>query len=182
MKKTLIIIGAVVASIIIIIFIGQGVKNKAIRIEEGIENASGNIRVEEKRRYDLIPNLIETVKEYDQHEYNTLVNLVKERGYDLETSEHIKLMINAVAEAYPDLKSQKNYQDLMNELAITENKIAEIRKFYNKEVTSYKRFVRQFPNKQILFLTGYDAKDYERLEFENTSVDAPKVNFNRRQE
>ena len=86
-------------------------------------------------------------------------------------------MIAAVAEAYPDLKSQKNYQELMNELAITENKIADIRKFYNKEVTDYKRFVRQFPNKQILGLSGYEVKDYERLEFENTSADAPKDLF-----
>lgn len=179
MKKTFIIIGAVVASILIFVFIFQGVKNNAIRIEEGIENASGNIRVEEKRRFDLIPNLVETVKEYDQHEYNTLVNLVKERGNNAKSADEIKLMIAAVAEAYPDLKSQKNYKELMNELSITENKISEIRKFYNKEVTEYKRFTRQFPNKQILSLTGYDVKEYERLEFENSSVDAPKVNFNR---
>jgi LemA protein len=88
-------------------------------------------------------------------------------------------MIEAVAEAYPDLKAQKNYQELMNELSISENKIADIRKFYNKEVTSYKRFVRQFPNKQILSMMGYEIKDYERLEFKNTSVDAPKNLFNK---
>ena len=177
MKKGLIIAGAVISAIIIIILIIQGVKNKAIRMEEQIENASGNIRVEEKRRFDLIPNLIECVKAYDEHEYNTLVNLVKERGSNSKSADDIKLMINAVAEAYPDLKSQKNYQDLMNELSITENKISEIRKFYNKEVTNYKRFTKQFPNKQLLSLTSYEIKNYQRLEFENSSVDAPKVQF-----
>ena len=65
----------------------------------------------------------------------------------------------------------------MNELAITENKISEMRKYYNKKVTNYKRFIRQFPNKQILNMMGYEFKDYERLEFENTSVDAPAVKF-----
>lgn len=177
MKKGLIIALAVISAIIIVILTIQGVKNKAIRMEEQIENASGNIRVEEKRRFDLIPNLIECVKAYDEHEYNTLVNLAKERGNDQKSADDIKLMISAVAEAYPDLKSQKNYQDLMNELSITENKIAEIRKFYNKEVTNYKRFTKQFPNKQLLSLTSYEVQDYQRLEFENSSVDAPKVQF-----
>ena len=182
MKKSLLIVGAVVAVILVTIFIGMGVENSAISYEENIENASGNIRVEEKRRFDLIPNLVETVKEYDKHEYETLVGVINARkngnGKGADIGE-IKVMIEAVAEAYPDLKAQKNYQELMNELSISENKIADIRKFYNKEVTSYKRFVRQFPNRQILSMMGYEVKDYERLEFKNTSVDAPKNLFNK---
>lgn len=179
MKKALLIIGAIAAVVLVSLFVVMGVENSAISYEENIEQASGNIRVEEKRRFDLIPNLVETVKEYDKHEYETLVAVVEARkgNADAGTIEEVKAMIAAVAEAYPDLKAQKNYQELMNELAITENKIADIRKFYNKEVTDYKRFVRQFPNKQILSLRGYEVKDYERLEFENTSVDAPKDLF-----
>lgn len=179
MKKALLIIGAIAAVVLISLFVVMGVENSAISYEENIENASGNIRVEEKRRFDLIPNLVETVKEYDKHEYETLLAAVNARkgNADYGSIEEVKTMIAAVAEAYPDLKSQKNYQELMNELAITENKIADIRKFYNKEVTDYKRFVRQFPNKQILGLRGYEVKDYERLEFENTSADAPKDLF-----
>ena len=178
MKKTLLIIGAVVASILTVIFIVMGVKNRAISYEESIENTSGDIRVEEKRRFDLIPNLVETVKQYDKHEYETLVGVVESRkGGNVENIDDIKTLISAVAEAYPDLKAQKNYQELMNELAITENKIATMRKYYNKNVTEYKRFIRQFPNKQILSLGGYETKDYERLEFENTSIDAPTVKF-----
>ena len=180
MKKFLIIGVAIIAVILMIVFINQGVQNKAITLEEQIENTSGNIRVEEKRRFDLIPNLVEAVKAYDEHEYKTLTDAIKARGANMtdKQADEIKMMIAAVAEAYPDLKSQKNYQDLMNELAITENKIAEMRKYYNRTVTDYKRYIRQFPSKQILNIMGYDFKDYERLAFENSSVDAPKLNFN----
>lgn len=173
MKKILLIVAAVAAVILTIVFVVMGVENKAISYEESIENTAGNIRVEEKRRFDLIPNLVDCVKEYDEHEYNTLKAIVDGRGNSSESVNEVKNLIAAVAEAYPDLKAQKNYQELMNELSITENRIADMRKFYNKNVTSYKRYIRVFPNKQLLSLRGYENKDYERLEFENTSVDAP---------
>ena len=177
MKKIFLIIGVIAAVVLLCVFINQGVQNRAISLEEQIENTASNIRAEEKRRFDLIPNLVECVKAYDEHEYKTLVDVVNARAQNGTSADEIKTMIAAVAEAYPDLKSQKNYQDLMNELAITENKIVEIRKYYNKSVTNYKRFVRMFPNKQILNMINYEVKDYERLEFKNSSVDAPKVNF-----
>lgn len=178
MKKTLIIILAVVAVVLIGIFTAQGVKNSAIRMEEQISNSVDNIKTEEKRRFDLIPNLVECVKAYDEHEYKTLTDVVAARGQNNgATADEIKTMIAAVAEAYPDLKSQKNYQDLMNELAITENKISDHRKVYNRNIAKYNQFVRQFPNKQFLNMANYDVQTYERLEFENTSVDAPKVSF-----
>lgn len=179
MKKVLLVIGAIVAFILFVFLLGLGVENHAIGQEEAIENTAGDIRVEEKRRFDLIPNLVECVKAYDEHEYKTLTDLVKGRSGDSDskTAAEIRTQIKAVAEAYPDLKSQKNYQELMNELAITENKIAEMRKFYNRNVTDYKRYLRQFPSKQLLSMRGYEAKEYERLEFENSSVDAPTVRF-----
>ena len=178
MKKVLVIVLALVAIILLSIFAVQGVKNRAISYEESIEQADSYVKAEEKRRFDLIPNLVECVKAYDEHEYKTLIELAKARsnGSDADVKE-IKTQIAAVVERYPDLKSQKNYQDLMNELALTENKIVEVRKAYNQQVTRYKRFVRQFPSKQLLSLTDYEVLDYERLEFENSSVDAPKVSF-----
>ena len=178
MKKVLVIVLALVAIVLLSIFAVQGVKNRAISYEESIEQADSYVKAEEKRRFDLIPNLVECVKAYDEHEYKTLIELAKARsnGSDADVKE-IKTQIAAVVERYPDLKSQKNYQDLMNELALTENKIVEVRKAYNQQVTRYKRFVRQFPSKQLLSLTDYEVVDYERLEFENSSVDAPKVVF-----
>lgn len=178
MKKVLVTILALVSLVLLFVFSVQGVKNRAISYEESIERASSYVKAEEKRRFDLIPNLVECVKAYDEHEYKTLTELAKARstGTDADVKE-IKTQIAAVVERYPDLKSQKNYQDLMNELALTENKIVEVRKAYNQQVTRYKRFVRQFPSKQLLSLTDYEVLDYERLEFENSSVDAPKVSF-----
>ena len=178
MKKVLVIVLALVGIVLLSIFAVQGVKNRAISYEESIEQADSYVKAEEKRRFDLIPNLVECVKAYDEHEYKTLIELAKARsnGSDADIKE-ITTQIAAVVERYPDLKSQKNYQDLMNELALTENKIVEVRKAYNQQVTRYKRFVRQFPSKQLLSLTNYEVLDYERLEFENSSVDAPKVSF-----
>lgn len=178
MKKVLVIVLALVGVVLLSIFAVQGVKNRAISYEESIEQADSYVKAEEKRRFDLIPNLVECVKAYDEHEYKTLIELAKARsnGSDADVKE-ITTQIAAVVERYPDLKSQKNYQDLMNELALTENKIVEVRKAYNQQVTRYKRFVRQFPSKQLLSLTDYEVLDYERLEFENSSVDAPKVSF-----
>lgn len=178
MKKILVIVLALVGIVLLFVFSVQGVKNRAISYEESIEQADSYVKAEEKRRFDLIPNLVECVKAYDEHEYKTLIELAKARsnGSDADVKE-IKTQIAAVVERYPDLKSQKNYQDLMNELALTENKIVEVRKAYNQQVTRYKRFVRQFPSKQLLSLTDYEVLDYERLEFENSSVDAPKVSF-----
>ena len=178
MKKILVIVLALVGVVLLSIFAVQGVKNRAISYEESIEQADSYVKAEEKRRFDLIPNLVECMKAYDEHEYKTLVELAKARsnGSDADVKE-ITTQIAAVVERYPDLKSQKNYQDLMNELALTENKIVEVRKAYNQQVTRYKRFVRQFPSKQLLSLTDYEVLDYERLEFENSSVDAPKVSF-----
>ena len=181
MKKWIIFIAAIIAVFGVLYMISFSVENRAISYEEVIENTGGDIRVEEKRRYDLIPNLVECVKQYDLHEYNTLKDVIAARGGnsngDGKAVDEIKAAINVVVEKYPELKSQKNYQDLMNELSITENKISQMRKHYNKNLTDYKRFVRQFPSKQFLSLRGYEVKDYERLSFETSSVDAPKNIF-----
>lgn len=181
MKKGLILIVAVIAVLVLGFIICMNVENRAISYEEVIENTGGDIRVEEKRRYDLIPNLVECVKQYDLHEYNTLKDVIAARGGsnggDAKSVDEIKAAINVVVEKYPELKSQKNYQDLMNELSITENQISQMRKHYNKNVTDYNLFVRQFPSKQILSVRGYEIKDYEQLTFENSSVDAPRNLF-----
>lgn len=170
-----ILIGLVV--IIAVVFLGifaiQGVQNKAISLEEQINTAQSEIKVQEKRRADLIPNLVDCVQAYDQHEYQTLMDVVNARGANTDASvNEIQTMIQAVAEAYPELKSSENYRELMNELATTENLIANYRSNFNKWVKSYNQYVRKFPNRQFLGMLGYEVLDYEYLNY-NVSEDAP---------
>ena len=172
-KITLITIAIIIAAILLGVFAFQGVQNKAISLEEQIYTAHSDIDVQQKRRADLIPNLVDCVKAYDKHEYQTLMDVVNARGTDSDQSvAEIQTMIQAVAEAYPDLKSNENYKDLMNELATTENLIANYRSNYNKWIKSYNQYVRKFPNKQILSMLGYEAMSYTYLNY-NTSADAP---------
>jgi LemA protein len=168
------IIAAVVAAIVLLfVGIGFGIQNTAISYEEQIKDSHSNIKVQEKRRADLIPNLVDCVKAYDKHEYRTMMDVVKARGSSSdETVSEVQTMINAVAEAYPELKSNSNYKELMNELAITENHIADYRSSYNKVVKEYKQFVRKFPNAQFLGIFGYQIEEYDYLDY-NVSSDAP---------
>lgn len=173
MKKALIIIGIILAVILLTVFALNGVPNKVISYEEQITTAQSEIKIQEKRRADLIPNLVDCVKEYDKHEYETLMAVVEARGTNTDSSANeIKTMINAVAEQYPDLKSNENYKELMNELSTTENKIAQVRSNYNEWVTKYNSYTKKFPNKQVLNLLGYEVAEYQKLTFD-VSSDAP---------
>lgn len=172
-KLTLIIVGIVLAITLFIVFLLNNVPNKVISYEEQITTAQSEIKIQEKRRVDLIPNLVDCVKEYNKHEYETLMAVVEARGANSDSSvQEIQTMINAVAEQYPDLKSDKNYKELMNELSTTENKIAQVRSNYNEWVTRYNSYTRKFPNRQILSFLGYEVTEYQKLEFDVTS-DAP---------
>ena len=172
-KVILITIAIIVAVIMLFVFALQGVQNKAISLEEQIGTAQSEINVQEKRRADLIPNLVDCVKAYDEHEYQTLIDVVNARGVDSDQSvAEIQTMINAVAEAYPELKSSENYRELMNELATTENLIANYRSNYNTWVKNYNQYIRKFPNKPILNMLGYEAMNYSYLNY-NVSEDAP---------
>lgn len=172
-KLTLIIIGIVLALILFVVFALNSVPNKVISYEEQITTAQSEIKIQEKRRADLIPNLVDCVKEYDKHEYETLMAVVETRGTSSDSSvQEIQTMINAVAEQYPDLKSNENYKELMNELSTTENKIAQVRSNYNEWVTKYNFYTKRFPNRQILGFLGYEATEYQKLTFDAPS-DAP---------
>lgn len=173
MKPILIAIIVSISVFIFGIFSIQNVQNKAISLEEQINTAQSEIKVQEKRRADLIPNLVDCVKAYDEHEYQTLLNVVNARGSSSDESvQEIQTMIQAIAEAYPDLKSSENYKELMNELAITENLIANYRSNFNAWIKNYNQYVRKFPNKQILNMLGYQFVNYTYLDY-NVSSDAP---------
>lgn len=172
-KLPLIIAAVIIAVVMLCVFLFQGVQNKAISLEEQINTAQSEIKVQEKRRADLIPNLVDCVQAYDEHEYQTLMDVVNARGSSSDESvQEIQTMIQAVAEAYPELKSNENYRELMNELATTENLIANYRSNFNKWVKSYNQYVRKFPNRQVLGMLGYEIIGYEYLDY-NVSSDAP---------
>lgn len=173
LKLTAIILAIVVVVSLMFVFGFNGVKNKAISYEEQISVAQSDIKVQEKRRADLIPNLVDCVKQYDKHEYETLMTVIEARGTSSDNSvNEIQTTINAVAEAYPELKSNENYKELMSELTITENLIANYRGNYNKFVKSYNQYARQFPNKDILNMLGYEVIEYSYLNYD-VSADAP---------
>jgi LemA protein len=177
-KLILIIMGIIMAVALFTVFALNSVPNKAISYEEQITTAQSEIKIQEKRRADLIPNLVDCVKEYDKHEYETLMAVVEARGTNSDSSvQEIQTMISVVAEQYPDLKSNENYKELMNELSTTENKIAQVRSNYNEWVTKYNSYVKKFPNRQVIDFLGYEVTEYQKLTFD-VSSDAPADLFN----
>ena len=177
-KLPLIIGAGVIAVILLCVFGVQGAQNTAFNMEEQVMSAHSDITVQEKRRAELIPNLVDCVKQYDKHEYETLMGVIQARGTNSDkAAEEIKTMISAITEAYPELKSNENYKQLMNELSITENLIANYRENYNKQVEDYRRYIRKFPTRFYLDILGYEAHDYKRLDYGDTYSEAPSNLF-----
>lgn len=168
-KVAMIITVGVVAVILMFVFGIQSSQNKAIAFEEQVNAAQSDIKVQEKRRIDLVYNLADCVKQYDKHESDTLKSIASGRK-TTENIENAITTIEAIAEAYPELKSNENYKTLMNELSMTENLIAEYRSNYNKQIKEYKRYVRKFPTRQFLSMLGYEMQDYQYLTY-----DAPET-------
>lgn len=172
-KLPVIIIAVIVAVALMFVFAFQGVQNHAIGLEEQITTAQSEIKIQEKRRADLIPNLVDCVQAYDEHEYRTLMDVIAARGTNTDAAvQEVTTMINAVAEQYPQLQGNTNYQQLMTELAVTENLIAQTRTNYNTWVSQYNTYVRKFPNSGILSMLGYERQSFEKLDFD-VSSDAP---------
>lgn len=174
--KLPLIIGAGVAAVILLCVFGvQSAQNKAIRLEEAIGQADSDIKVQEKRRVDLVYNLADCVKQYDKHESETLTSLTDgmSKGNSVEDTQ---TAIAAVTYAYPELKSNENYKELMNELSVTENLIAQHRENYNKSVTKYNNYVKGFPARKFLEWTGYEVQEMKRLDYD-VSPTAPQNLF-----
>lgn len=174
-KLVLIILAGILAVILLCVFGVQGAQNTAFSLEEQVNTAQSDIKVQEKRRVDLVYNLADCVKQYDKHEAETLTAIVQGRG-SAGDIENVTTAITAVAEAYPELKSNENYKELMNELSMTENLIAEHRSNYNKQIKEYNRYIRKFPTRLFLNILGYEAQDYNYLDY-NAPVDAPQNLF-----
>lgn len=174
--KLVIITGAAVIGVTLLgVFGVQSSQNKAISLEEAVTTAESDINVQEKRRVDLIYNLADCVQQYDKHESETLTALADNMSNG-NTMDDVNTAIAAVTYSYPELKSNDNYKQLMNELSITENMIAQYRENYNKSITSYNRYIKKFPTRIFLDWTGYDVQEYEKLDYQ-APVDAPQKLF-----
>lgn len=173
-KLVLIIIGVVLGIILLNVGIFAGTSNIIVSLEEQIKESHSGIKVQEKRRLDLINNLVDTVKSYNKYESSTLQAVTESRSkIDSGDIEGAKTILNAVAEKYPDLKSNENYKQVMTEMATTENLIANYRENYNDQVKSYNKYIRKFPTNIIASIMGYEKIDYDYLDYE-VSSDAPK--------
>ena len=174
-KVALIVAAGIVAVILLCVFGVQSSQNRAFALEEQVYTADSDIKVQEKRRVDLVYNLADCVKQYDKYEAETLTAIVVGRGSTGDI-ENVTTAITAVSEAYPELKSNENYKELMNELSITENLIAEYRSNYNKQVKEYNRYIRKFPTRVFLDILGYEIQNYTYLDYD-APVDAPQNLF-----
>lgn len=167
MQTTYIIIGIAVLLAVFLI----ATYNQLVILKTRIEEALSGIDVQLKRRADLIPNLVETVKGYAKHEKEVFENVTKARSALMKAdSPHAKAEADnmltsalkslfAVAEAYPDLKASSNFQDLQRQLEDTEDKVAYSRQFYNANVLDYNTKVQTFPSNIIAGM--FNFKPYE---------------------
>lgn len=177
MKKILIILSIILGIILMITGMFIGTNNTAINLEEQIKESKSSINIQEKRREDLIYNLVDTVESYNKYEQDTMEKIVNARAKANNGNvEEAETLITAIAEQYPELKSNENYKTLMTELAVTENLIAEHRNNYNIQVKQYNKYIKSFPNSMILKIMGYEKLDNTYLQFD-TSEDAPRNLF-----
>jgi len=161
--------------------------NSLITLRERIKEALSGIDVQLKRRADLIPNLLETVKGYAKHEKEVFENVTKARSMLMkadslpEKAQADNMLTGAlkslfaVAESYPDLKASDNFKDLQDELSDTEDKVSYSRQFYNSNVLAYNTKIQTFPAALIASQFGFKA--YEFFEADNEEKKTPKVSF-----
>lgn len=173
--------------IVLLAFVFISIYNRFVQLRNRIENAWAQIDVQLKRRYDLIPNLVETVKGYAAHEKEVFEKVTQARAQAINASNvgsqaqaenmltgALKTLF-AVAEAYPELKANQNFLMLQEELSGTESKIAYARQFYNDEVMKLNTMLHAFPSNIVGSLFGFKEKEY--FEIEEVSREPVKVQF-----
>lgn len=163
--------------------------NSLVKLRQRVQNAWSQIDVQLRRRYDLIPNLVNTVKGYAEHEKSTFEKVTQARnmaisaGTVTEQAQAENMLTGAlrslfaVAEAYPELKANTNFLQLQNELSDTENKISFSRQFYNDTVQKFNIQIQVFPNNLIAGMLGFDEVDYFTLEDEPEAKKPVEVKF-----
>jgi len=167
---------AVVGIIIVIVLVGIGIYNSIVTLRNRIDNSWSQIDVQLRKRYDLIPNLVETVKGYAAHEKDTLERVIKARGMGIEAKtvedqSKAENMITstlkslfAVAEQYPNLKADQHFTRLMEELNGIESNIAYARQFYNDSVLQYNTRIQTFPGNVFAGWFKFTSRQYFEIE------------------
>lgn len=179
-----IIVGVVIAIVLVFVITTY---NELVRLRNKVKNAFSQIDTQLQRRFDLIPNLVETVKGFATHEKELLENVAASRsGYMNASSNGEKLAMNnqltsnlrslfAVAESYPELKANTNFLKLQDELSETEDKVTYSRQFYNDAVTIYNNKIQMFPGNLIAGIFGF--KEEELFNTVDEAKEAPRVQF-----
>lgn len=164
-----------------------GMYNNLVSLKMRVKNAWAQIDTQLKRRFDLIPNLVETVKGYAAHEQDTLEKVIAARNtYATATTVEDKAVANseltstlkslfALSEAYPDLKANQNFMSLQTELSGTEDKIAYSRQFYNDTVQMYNTAIMKFPANIIAGMFGYKEEPFFKID--ESEKEPVKVQF-----
>lgn len=188
--KEMLYFGIVAAVIILLVFIWFSIYNRLVKLRTWAEGSFSQIDVQLQRRNDLIPNLVETVKGYAAHERGTLEAVTQARQQlislpDNATPEIKNSLSNeltgalsrllAVAEQYPDLKANTNFQELQRTLEDTENKIATSRQLYNSSIQQYNEKVQTVPNNIVANVHNFPVKPY--LETPDAARQVPTVSF-----
>jgi LemA protein len=162
--------------------------NGLVRLRNAAKNAWSQIDVQLKRRYDLIPNIVETVKGYAAHEKTTLEQVIqaRQRGIEASTVKDQAAAENmitgalrqlfALSEAYPNLKANENFLALQEELSSTENKISFARQYYNDTVQAFNTRQQMFPANLVASMLGFEPAEFFEIE-EPSHRQAPKVSF-----
>jgi LemA protein len=198
--STLLVVAVIAGIGLLLVLYGVGVYNTLVSYKNRFENAFSQIEVQLKRRYDLIPNLVETVKGYMAHERTTLEAVIQARNqavgglaraaanpgdpaamHALASAEAglsgALGRLFALAEAYPDLKANQNMAQLSEEITSTENKVAFARQAYNDSVMQYNTYRQTFPPIVFAGMVGH-GQDAELLDFDDAQIaEAPKVTF-----
>ena len=187
MVTTLVLLGIIAA----LVFYGVGIYNGLVLKKVATENAWSQIDVQLKRRYDLIPNLVNTVKGYAKHEQETLEKVIQARNTaqsaaasgDVRGLSQAEGMLTgmlrqvfALSEAYPDLKANESFLQLQEEITTTENKVSFSRQHYNDSVATYNTAIQQVPANIVAGFVGYTAKEFFEIEVAEER-EAPQVSF-----
>ena len=176
----------IIVLVVLILLWFIGVNNSLVSLRNKVRNQFSHIDIQLKKRYDLIPNLVETVKGYAKHESETLEAVMKARANyasattdseKVEASNELSKQVSrllAVAEAYPDLKANTNFLDLQQQLKEIEDKISYARQFYNDSVMVYNNKIQMFPSSIVANMLGFKAEAFfqaSEQERENVKVE-----------